>query len=146
MFDLVPFKRNNAMKREDYFNKFFDNFFNDDFFSSKAIMRNPFKVDVKETTSDYTIEAELPGIDKNNISIEYKNSYLTISAKKEDKVEDKTSNYVSREISYGEFKRSFYVDNVCEKEIKAEFLNGVLNVVIPKKKTESPEVTKIEIQ
>ncbi|WP_035292987.1 heat shock protein Hsp18 [Clostridium sp. KNHs214] len=146
MFDLVPFRRNNIMKRDDYFNKFFDNFFKDDFFSSNELMGNSFRVDVKETDTDYMIEAELPGINKESINVEYTNNYLTISAKKEDKIEDTTSNYVRREISYGEFKRSFYVDNVNDTDIKAEFSNGILKINLPKKEVGKTDTKKIEIQ
>ncbi|WP_138205270.1 heat shock protein Hsp18 [Haloimpatiens lingqiaonensis] len=146
MFDLVPFRKNNMMKRDDYFNKFFDNFFKDDFFASNDFMGNSFKVDVKETDDSYTMEAELPGITKDAINIEYTNNYLTICAKKENTVEDTSSNYVRREISYGEFKRSFYVDNVDDQAIKAEFSNGILKIALPKKEKGNNNIKRIEIQ
>jgi HSP20 family protein len=134
MFDMVPFRRNNnsMAKRGDYFNQLFDNFFDDDFFAPVNYLSNSFRVDLKETDDEYMIEADLPGINKDAIDISYENNYITISAKRDDSVEDKKDNFVRRERRYGEFKRSFYIDNVNENNITAEFKDGVLKVSLPK--------------
>ncbi|WML33143.1 Hsp20 family protein [Clostridium sp. OS1-26] len=80
--------------------------------------RNSFRVDLKETENEYMVEADLPGINKEAIDVEYENNYLTISAKREETIENKdNNNYVRRERSYGEFKRRFYIDNVDKEKI-----------------------------
>lgn len=94
---------------------------------------NQTNVDVKEDEKQYTVEADLPGIKKEDISLEYENNYLTISAKRNNVKEDKTSNYVKQERSYGEFKRIFYIDNVDENSVDASFQDGVLKISMPKK-------------
>lgn len=135
MFDMVPFKRNNDVaKRGDYFDQFFNNFLRDDFFSSMPanFVGNNFTVDLKEKENEYVVEADLPGVSKDAIDIDYSNNYLTISAKREDNVEDKNDNYVRRERSYGEYKRCFYIDNVDEDKIDASFNDGVLKLLLPK--------------
>lgn len=148
MFDMVPFRRNNnsITKRGDYFNQLFDNFFDDDFFAPANYISNSFRVDLKETDDEYMIEADLPGINKDAIDISYENNYITISAKRNDSKEDKKDNYVRRERRYGEFKRSFYIDNVNENNINAEFKDGVLKVSLPKKDKDITSRRKIDIK
>lgn len=147
MFGMVPFRRNNnnVAKRGDYFEDFFNNFFSDDFFAPAMLNNNSFKVDVKEDDNQYLVEADLPGMKKENINLEYENNYLTISAKKEDVLEDKRDNYVRRERSYGEFRRSFYVDNVDESKVDASFTDGVLKIALPKKEKGKENRRQIDI-
>lgn len=146
MFDLVPFNRHDFTTKGDYFNHWLDSFFKDDFFApfQRLSSFSSFKVDLKETDEDYTVEADLPGVKKEDITLEYKNNYLTIRAKRETlnetKAEDK--NYVCRERSYGQFQRSFYIDNVAHQDIDAEFKEGILKIKLPKmNKTMIPSQT-----
>ena len=88
--------------------------------------KNIMKTDVKE--------------DKDNVKVELKNGYLTISAEKgldkEDKNEDKNEDkkYLRKERYEGSMSRSFYVgDEITEKEINASYKNGVLTLELPKK-------------
>lgn len=145
MFEMVPFRKNNGLtKRGDYFNNLFDEFFNDDFLPT-SFKNNGFNVDVKETDDAYLVEADLPGMKKDAINLEYKEGYLTISAKRDDVVEDKKDSYVRRERRYGEFKRSFYVDNIEKDKINASFNDGVLKITLPKNEKATPDTTKIDI-
>lgn len=147
MFEMVPFRKNGLAKRgDDFFNNFFNNFFNDEFLAPANFMGNSFKVDLKETENSYVVEADLPGVSKDAINIEYENNYLTISAKREDNIEDKKDNYVRRERHYGEFRRSFYVDNIDEAKIDASFKDGVLKVNIPKLDKGIQRKRRIDIQ
>jgi HSP20 family protein len=148
MFDMVPFRSNNnsMAKRGDYFNQLFNNFFDDDFFAPVNYISNGFRVDLKETDDEYMIEADLPGMNKDAIDISYENNYITIAAKRDDSVEDKRHNYVRRERRCGEFSRSFYIDNVDENNIDAEFKDGVLKVSLPKKDKTKINRKKINIK
>ncbi|MFU7516017.1 heat shock protein Hsp18 [Clostridium sp. HCS.1] len=147
MFDIVPWRKNNSItKKGDEFENMVNSFFNDDFFNSFSLMKNNFSVDLKEDDNNYIIEADLPGVDKKDIDISYKNGYLNISAKRENNLEEKKDNYVRQERSYGEFKRSFYIDNVEEDKIDANFDNGVLKVNLPKLNKEIHETKKIEVK
>lgn len=134
MFNVVPFRKNNAMTKKGFgLDDFFSDFLRDDFFSPTFVGGNSFKVDLKEDDNNYTIDADLPGIKKEDISLEYDNNYLTISAKRDETVENKDDDFVRRERTYGEFKRSFYIDNVDENTVDASFTDGVLKVTLPKK-------------
>ena len=102
MFGLVPFAKN--ISKDDDFNSLF-NIFDEPFFHNTLLplsATKSFKVDVKDLGSAYELTAELPGIKKENISLSYENSYLTIKvANKEEKtVDDKekqSEKYLRRE-------------------------------------------------
>lgn len=145
MFDMIPFRKNNLTRREDFFSPILRNFFDDDFFSSMDVMNGGFRVDLKETEDNYLIEADLPGVKKDAIDIDFNNNYLVISAKRDNAVEEKKENYVRRERHYGELKRSFYIDNVDESKIDASFKDGVLKVVLPKLNKGDIKKRKIDI-
>lgn len=138
MFGLVPFAKNISNKDDD-FNSLFD-VFNEPFFHnalSPFSTTKSFKVDVKDLGSAYELTAELPGIKKENISLSYENSYLTIKvANKEEKtVDDKekqSEKYLRRERYYGEMQRSFYIDDIDEANVKAAYKDGILTVTLPK--------------
>ena len=126
----------------------FDDFFDDGFFPRKD--RNLMKTDIREQKDKFIVDVDLPGFEKENISLSIENGYLNIHAKvekKEDKKEDEK--YVHRERFMGECSRSFYVgEDIKENDIHAEFKNGILKVEIPKKeeqkKLDSPKQIKIE--
>ncbi|WMJ80096.1 heat shock protein Hsp18 [Clostridium sp. MB40-C1] len=146
MFEMVPFRRNNGLRRRgnEYVTNLFDDFFNDSIFPS-ALANNEFNVDVKETETSYIVDADLPGVKKEAIEIDYENNYLSIRAKRDDIVEEKQDNYVRRERRYGQFSRSFYIDNVEEDKIEATFNDGVLKLTLPKKEKGKPNKRKIDI-
>ena len=108
------------------------------------------ETDIKEKKDKYIIEMDLPGYEKENINLLLKDGYLEVTAKvsKEENSEDKEK-FVHKERFYGHCSRSFYVgEQVTEKDIHAEFKNGILKVDIPKKedKKELPEAKRIEIE
>ena len=90
------------------------------------------KCDIYEKNGNYHIEADVPGIEKENINIECEDGYLTITAVKEEEAEETDKNYSKKERFYGKIQRRFYVGDVDTDIIKASFNNGVLNIVIPK--------------
>jgi HSP20 family molecular chaperone IbpA len=105
------------------------------------------KTDIKENENAFEVSIALPGVKKDDIEIELKDEYLTISAtsnmKKDE--DDKKSNYIRRERYYGSCSRSFYVgDAVTENDIKASYEDGILTLDIPKvEKKPEPEVKKL---
>lgn len=146
MFEMMPFRRPlGPARRRDYFDHLFDSFFQDMMPVSPEAKVKPFRVDVKESEAAYTIEADLPGFSKDAIEVEYENKYLTISARKEEGQDEEKENYVRRERYYGEFRRSFYIDNIKKNGIEASFADGVLKVVLPKEQPQE-EKKKIDVQ
>ena len=85
MFGLVPFTKN-LPSGQDTFTSLFD-IFNEPFFNDfpmTSTSSGKFKVDVKDNGNNYELTAELPGMSKENISLDYTNNYLTISAQRND--------------------------------------------------------------
>ena len=146
MFGLVPFKFNNGENSRGLtINDMFNDFFNDDMLS-EFNSSGRFKTAIKETPEEYIVHAELPGVKKEDIKIDYNNNYLTISATRNNESEEKKDNYIRRERSYGSVSRAFYISNVNKDSIKAKFDNGVLNIELPKKEVTTNNSTQILIK
>ena len=103
------------------------------------------KTDIKEMSNGYELIVDLPGFKKDEVQVQLKDGYLTISAAKGlDKDEqDKKGNYIRRERYAGSTSRSFYIgDGVKNDEVHAKFENGVLKLSIPKKAAQEIEADK----
>jgi len=141
MFGLVPFaSKNNLAKKEDAFGRLFD-IFNEPFFNSPMTSMQEwmsgmgtFNVDVKDNGSSYQLVADLPGIKKEDVFLDYENGYLTIQAKADQEKEEKdeANKYVCRERYCGNVSRSFYIGDIDKETINAEFRDGILTVDMPK--------------
>ena len=97
--------------------------------------RELMKTDVKETENAFELLISLPGVKKENIQVELKEGYLTISAntKTENEEKDEKAHYIRRERYVGAASRTFYVgEDVTKEDIKAKYTDGVLTLNIPK--------------
>jgi HSP20 family protein len=98
-------------------------------------------IDVRETETEFVIEAELPGMAEKDISVTLGNGVLTFKGEKKSEHEEKKDDYHVMERSYGSFQRSFRVaDTIDADKAKAAFEKGVLKVTLPKR----PEAVKAE--
>ncbi len=108
------------------------------------------KTDVIEKDNCYELEAELPGFNKEDITIDLKNDLLTISAthSENNDEKDKEGKYIRRERRSSSYQRSFRVEGLKPEDLIAQYRNGVLTVNIPKKEAlpEKEEATKIEVK
>ena len=125
-----------------------DSFFDDFAAPAKKVMRyntpanNIMKTDIKDTKEGYELDIELPGYNKEDVSAELKDGYMTISAstKSDEGDKDENGKYIRRERYYGSCSRSFYVgEAITQDDIKARFENGILKLFVPKKE-EKPAV------
>ncbi|MDP4219188.1 MAG: Hsp20/alpha crystallin family protein [Bacteroidota bacterium] len=95
------------------------------------------RADVFEDEGNLYITAELPGMSKNDVKVTLADHTLTIQGKKERKEEKKGKNFHQIERSFGEFVREFGIPETCkEDQVHAEFENGILEISIPKIKSE----------
>ena len=102
-------------------------------------------VDMYEKDGKYYLTAELPGVQKDDISINVEGDVVTLSGKKESKREEKDASYYFSETRQGSFSRSFRLpQSVDEDKVNARFKDGVLTLEIPTKETEKSR--KIEIK
>jgi HSP20 family protein len=149
MAGLVPFnqRKSNLMLRprgfEDFANML-DDFFSDNW-APRTLMRDTFKVDVEEASDHFKIDAELPGVKKEEISLDLNDGRLLIAIKREEKTEEEKKNYVHQERRYCSMQRSIYLADANPEGIKAKLEDGVLSIYVSK--SEKVETSrKIEIE
>ena len=106
------------------------------------------RIDVIETNTNYEITADLPGVKKEDISLQLTGGNLLIEANRVEAKEETEEGKVIRKERYeGKFMRSFYLgENIKQDEINATFTDGVLKIDVPKIEPSQPESTKIEVK
>jgi HSP20 family protein len=103
-------------------------------------------VNIKEGNDKFVLELAAPGMKKDDFKINLDNYQLTISAETRDEKKEKEDNYTRREFVYNSFSRSFTLPKTIDIEkIKADYKNGVLNIVLPKKEEEAKLTKQIKI-
>jgi len=104
-------------------------------------------VNTREADDAYYIEVDLPGVKKEDISIDVKDNILTISGERKVEEERKEDEFYRVESFYGKFERSFTLpEDVDADKIEAEAKDGVLTVKIPKAQSVEKAPKKIEIK
>lgn len=103
-------------------------------------------VDIYEKDDAVVVKAELPGVEKNQISVEVKDGILTLRGERKFERDVKEESYHRIERSYGTFLRSFSLPvSVDQDQVKATFRDGVLEVELPKKEQAKPKQIKVDI-
>lgn len=104
-------------------------------------------VNVTENKDAFKLKVAAPGFKKEDFKLEIQNGYLTISGETKEEKEDKDEKYTRQEYRYSTFSRSFALpENVKSDDIFAEYADGVLKIVLPKKKTDEKPVTQIAVK
>ncbi len=139
--------RYNPFNELGFFSNSFNDFFNDSFFNGKtkpAASWYP-AVDVLTEDEKVILNVELPGMKKEDISINIEDKVLTIKGERKVENEEKKDQYYRRERSFGSFKRSFTLsDDILTDDVSADYTDGVLKVTL-KKDTTKEEVKQITI-
>ncbi|MFP4417475.1 MAG: Hsp20/alpha crystallin family protein [Chitinispirillaceae bacterium] len=106
------------------------------------------RVDITEDEKAYHIKADLPGMDKDDISVTVEKGRLTISGeKKEEKKEKKKGQFYHYERRYGSFSRSFNLpDHVDAAHIDAAYRNGVLDLTLKKTEGSKPKAIEVKVK
>jgi HSP20 family protein len=101
-------------------------------------------VDIFETEAEIVVKAELPGMDRKDITLNLEKNVLTLKGERRFQKETKEDNYHRIERSYGGFSRSFSIPaTVDDERINAEYKDGVLKIVLPKKEQVKPKQIRI---
>jgi HSP20 family protein len=133
-----------------FFNSPFDQMFNSlfDKDQAKVTARESFfkpKVDIMENDKEFELFLTIPGMDKKDINIEFKNDELVISGERKQFSDKKESKYHLSEIHVGKFSRKFYLpEGIVTDKVSAEMENGVLKIVLPKGEKELAKLIKIK--
>lgn len=141
---LVPFNRQNRLAYKPMTN-LLDDFFGDDWRPTYNLLNETFKMDVREELLHYTVEAEMPGIPKEDIGIAFRDGRLTISVNHKDITEEESAGYVHRERRRTSAQRSVYLAGADGSGITAALTDGVLRITIPKEE-EAAKNSKINIK
>ena len=120
----------------------FDDFFSDPFemmVPARSALygkhgKNLMKTDVRETEETYELDIDLPGFRKDEVNVELKDGYLTISAAKglDKDQKDDEGHYIRQERYSGSCSRSFYVGDIQPEDIHAKYEDGILKLTLPK--------------
>ncbi len=151
MFGLIPFERRRSQMQTQGDNRpwdierVFENFFNDALFPSFYNHSSLMRVDIKQTEKEYLLEAELPGVSKEQVDLEIDNDLLTITVNQEESTEEGQDNYLRRERRCCSMRRSFNIENIDAENIKAKMENGILRLELPKREPEQKLVRKVDI-
>lgn len=104
-------------------------------------------IDLKETDDAVEVEAELPGVDKEDIEVTLEDGTLTIKGEKKVEKEESKAGYYMSERRYGSFFRSVGLPpGVDVEKISADFSNGVLTVTLPKVSEAQTKARRIEVK
>jgi HSP20 family protein len=97
-------------------------------------------VDIHETDDGFVIKAELPGVSKDDVSVDVHQNTLTLRGQRKHEAEVKQDKYHRVERAYGTFQRSFVLPTVVDQEkVQATFKDGVLELHLPKSETAKPK-------
>ena len=144
MSTLIPYRHNNHLSRPDamsFMDDFFRPFFGMDNFTST------FSVDVKDEGDKFVLEADMPGVKREDIHIDINDDVLTIAAEwNTEKKNERQNGYIMNERRSGRTSRSFTLENVKEDAISAEYKDGVLTLTMPKVTETRKSPRRIEIQ
>jgi len=136
-----------ALHRE--MNRLFDQFFSDfrpQLFDDSILANFP-KIDVKDKAKEIIVEAELPGLDQNDIHVQVEDDVLTIRGEKRQEKEEEKGDFYHSERYYGSFHRVIPLpDEVDKEKAKASYRRGVLKIKLPKKPESQRKTRLIEIE
>ena len=151
MFDLLPFKRrgeapNVFAEMDGLVKRMWYGFPFHNLQEDLDIGWSP-RLDVSETDGALEIKADLPGMEKKDISVTLEDDLLTIKGERKEEKEEKGKQYHTIERSSGSFYRALRLPvEIDSEKIAAEFKNGVLTVTLPKAKESKKKTAQIAIK
>ncbi|NBC27734.1 MAG: Hsp20 family protein [Bacteroidetes bacterium] len=129
---LLQYNRPGSTRTGKHFSDIMDEFFNEAV-AGRATTFSP-SINISETEDQFSIEVEVPGLNKEDLNINVENSTLTISGERKKKSEEDGRRFHRVETHYGTFNRSFQLpDYVDQDSIEATYKNGILDVTMNKR-------------
>lgn len=147
MYTMTPYHKDPGMGRPMMNDFFADPWFRSFFGPCDRKRPAGFRVDVKDEGDHYLLNADLPGISREQIEITVQDDVLKIAADYSARSEEEKDSYVYSERRHGHIERSFSLEGINQDGISAASKDGVLTVTLPKiAPTEEKAVRKIEIE
>jgi len=104
-------------------------------------------VDLKETDAAYVIEADMPGLKKEDIELVAVDNVVTLKGERKNEHEETRDGYHRFERRYGSFQRSFEIPGGFESgKIEAQYKDGVLTVTVPKREEAKPKQISVNVK
>ena len=134
MAGLIPYnhRRNYLIPRNPF--SMMDDFFGEAWPLGRTQMTDTFKVDVQESEEAYTIEAELPGAQKEDVKLSLEEGRLPIGVERSEESQNETDHYIHRERHYTSARRSLYMSEADSDGVSASLADGILKIIVPKRK------------
>jgi len=105
------------------------------------------RVDITETDEEFTIKAEIPEVNKDDVKVTVENGILLLHGERKQEKEEKGKTYHRIERHYGAFNRSFTLPETVDQEnVKASFKDGVLSIRLQKIKGTKPKAIDVDIE
>lgn len=101
-------------------------------------------VNIKDNEEGFELELAVPGMKKDDFTVDIDNDVLTISSEMKSESEEKKDNYTRKEFSYSSFKRAFTLpETVDGAKIDAKYEDGILKLALPKKQEALPKPKRL---
>jgi len=127
-----------------------DHFLNDFFSNQSQDLQDQEispRINVEENDNEWVISAELPGVLKEDVNVNFQDNVLSISGEKKIEDKDESKNYHRFERSSGKFNRSLKVNtSVVAEKIKADYKDGILTITLPKAEEAKPKSIDISVK
>jgi len=129
-------------------NQYFNSLIESHLTSSKLNNIGYPRMDISDSTKEIVIKFDLAGVNKENIKLSISNDkILTLKGEKKSSKEDKSKDYVKKEIFYGSFEKAIQLpENIDESKLTTKFDNGILTITIPKTEIKKPKAKVIPIK
>ncbi|MBB6610664.1 Hsp20/alpha crystallin family protein [Pontibacter sp. Tf4] len=102
---------------------------------------------MRETEKEYAVDLAVPGMDRNDFTIEVDENMLSVSCQKEEDIKDEKDNYSRREYNYSSFSRTFRLpEAIVADKIKAQYDKGVLHITVPKAEQKEQRRKRINVE
>lgn len=129
---MIPFNRN-SFGFDNFYNSL-DHFLRGSYNNARNFFTDSFRLDVKEDDNAYSIEAEMPGVKKEEVTLSMDEGKLRIALNREEKTEDESEDqsYVHRERRFTSASREVYLPDAATEGTVAKMEDGILRITVPK--------------
>lgn len=142
MYTIVPYRSHREVSHPLMNDLFDDRFFRSFFNMGDMVGAAGFRVDVKEDENAYRLEAELPGVKQEDITLSVEDGVLTVAADMNTEKKDSGESYLYSERRSGHMERRFNLEGIRDEDISANYKDGVLTVTLPKAQPEPQKVAR----
>lgn len=126
--------------------QFFDDFFTGNIPEARETTMSP-RINLEENDNEWILTAELPGVKKDDVTVNFQDNLLTISGEKKFEKEDKKKHFHRIERSYGQFSRSVQIpSSIVLDKIDAKYEDGILNIILPKAEDAKPKQIAVKVK